>query len=126
MFGDSKVRKKPTERQFHVAVVDFLRLALTPQTVFCHAPGEGRRGWHGQADLRQLGYYTGWPDLGVYHGGHAFFMELKARDGYVPPVQVECHQRLRDAGCPVEIVRTLEEVKHCLKVWGIPAREVRV
>lgn len=115
-------KRRVNERSLHSAIVDWLRLALMPPAIFNHAPGEGKRGWVGQRDLMSMGYKPGWPDLEFIHLGHVFFAEIKALDGKLTPVQIACHDDLRAAGCPVSVVRSLEEMQNFLVSYRLPVR----
>lgn len=108
------------ERQIHVAVVDFLRLALPSDAVLHHSPNEGRRGWTGQRDLKTHGVTTGWPDLEIFWRKKSYFIELKAPKKYPTAEQKECHRRLRDAGFAVLVCRSIADVEMFLQGEGMP------
>ena len=111
-----------SERALQTAVVSFLRVALPEYAVFTHAPGEGRRGWKSQRDLKSSGYRKGWPDIEVLYEGRAYFLELKSAKGRVSPDQLATHAAIRRAGCECFIARSLDEVVWALETWAIPLR----
>lgn len=68
------------------------------------------------------GAVAGIPDFLFIHNGRALFIELKAPDTKVSPVQVETHVRIREAGSDVAICRSVDDVIAALKQWEIPLR----
>jgi hypothetical protein len=112
----------PSEAQLQAQIATYLSVALPPNARFHHSPGEGRRGWKSQADLKSSGFTTGWPDLEIVWQGRVYFLELKSAKGRVSPVQAKCHAGLSAAGAPIGVVRSLDEAVARLKEWGIPLR----
>lgn len=116
-------QKQPiAERELHVAVMQYLTVALPTDALAWHTPNEGKRGHQAQRDFKDLGSLTGMPDLVVAHQGRAYCIELKAANKYPSPVQRIAHQRLRDAGIPVVVAHSLTDVQLALESWKVPLR----
>lgn len=110
------------EDAFHIEVVSFLRMALPDDALVAHSPNGGWRLFSEAARFKKMGVVAGWPDLVVVHGGKAMFLELKAARGRLSDAQRLCHEKLRAAGCPVEVVKTLEQVVAALDAASVPLR----
>lgn len=55
---------------------------------------------------------SGLPDrLVILPGGRIHFVELKSPTGTVAPHQTVVHRRLKELGCPVAILPTVESVR---------------
>jgi hypothetical protein len=55
-------------------------------------------------------YFLAWPTPGPGRGIYAgLYIELKTMKGRVAPLQAQWHQRLKDKGYRVEVVRSLPE-----------------
>ncbi len=117
------------EQQLHVAVVQYLRLALPPGALFHHSPLEGKRGPRAQRDLKASGAQRGWPDLEIVHNERAYVVELKALGRHPTPAQRATLAALEAAGCPAIVWRDVEGVaaflgrymrlRAALKGWGL-------
>lgn len=124
------------ERDLHRLVVDYLlgpysrhhgqrmrQFGALPETaVLNHAPNEGKRGWHSRGMLKTHGVQAGWPDLEILHLGRTVFIELKSERGRLIHSQKAMHAQLRDAGFPVHVARSLEEVQTILELEGFHLR----
>jgi len=90
--------------------------------------------------LARLGLKTGWPDILIVHRG-VFGIELKTEVGRLSKTrisrfgrsgvrlivgQADMHVRLRAAGMPVAVCRSLEDVLAALRGWEIPLRGAAV
>jgi hypothetical protein len=75
--------------------------------------------------LRKSGLKPGMPDIMLFHAGGAFGIELKAGKNVLSPAQREMFSRLRDAGVPVYICRSVEDVVDVLQREKLPTRPVR-
>ncbi|MEI6108392.1 MAG: VRR-NUC domain-containing protein [Opitutae bacterium] len=115
----SAAARQAPELALHVAVSRFLRAALPRDATYTTFPLGGGGLVRGQR-LKAMGTRAGWPDLQVLYAGHAFLIELKSPDGRLSEDQVRTHRRIKDAGCPVVIARTVVDVDAALRIWGIP------
>ena len=110
------------EAELQAAVMKYLDLALPPDAIAHHSPGEGKRTKAAQATLRRSGYKAGWPDVLVIFRGKAFLIELKTPVGRVSMAQRAMHKRLVYAGAEVMVCRNLDEVYAALKEACVPLR----
>ncbi|MBF0562273.1 MAG: VRR-NUC domain-containing protein [Alphaproteobacteria bacterium] len=117
----STAARQAPEMALHVAVSRFLRTALPTDATYTTFPLGGGGLARGQR-LKAMGTRAGWPDLQVLYAGHAFLIELKSEAGRLSDDQLGTHRRIMNAGCPVVVARTLEEVDAALCSWGIPLR----
>lgn len=108
------------ERDLHVAVIQFLSVALPAGAMTHHSPNEGKRGWKAQRDFKDLGSVTGFPDLVIFYAGRVYCLELKAPQKYLSPVQKVAHERLAKAGVPVAVCKSVTDVAMVLSDWGLP------
>lgn len=113
------------ESALQAAVAQYLAVSLPPDAVSFHVPNEGKRGWRAQRDLKSSGALKGMPDIVIAWQGRGYCLELKAPGKYPSPEQREAHRRLRAAGFPVVVARSLPEVEMALQAWSIP-RAARV
>jgi len=108
------VPNRDREGPIHRAVIDFLRLSL-PGAVVHHSANE--IGLQGLDVARQIakakwnGMLPGWPDIEVFHAGRVLLIEVKAPGNGLTPAQAECHERLRDQGFAVHVVRSLDDAR---------------
>jgi hypothetical protein len=114
--------RRHDESDFQATVMKYLNLALPPDAIAHHSPGEGKRTKAAQATLRRSGYQAGWPDVLVIFRGKAFLIELKTPIGRVSMAQRAMHKRLVYAGAEVMICRNLGEVYVALKEACVPLR----
>jgi len=117
----STAARQTPELALHVAVSRFLRAALPTDATYTTFPLGGGGLARGQR-LKAMGTRAGWPDLQVLFAGRAFLIELKSADGRLSEDQVCTHRRIKSAGCPVVVARTLDDVDAALRSWGIPLR----
>jgi hypothetical protein len=116
------------------AVAKFLALGLRGHAIGFHVPNERRGAWE-RIRATAAGALWGMTDYVVFDGGRAICFELKPRgwrrtrliDCTVKLTehelrQIEVHKSLRLAGCPVDILETLEEVIGFLRRHGVPLR----
>lgn len=115
--------KPPSEYDFHRTVIAFLNRAVSAHDVmYFHPANGGYRFATEAARLKLMGVIAGMPDLGLIHQGRCSWLELKARKGRITAAQAYCHQRLQEAGSPVSVCRTLEDVEAALVRAGIPIK----
>ena len=130
------------EDDLHAQVARALDVLLLPPTEWSTFPSGGYElSAAARARLFRLGLKTGWPDVLVLHGGRAHGIELKAREGRLSETRIvrtrsggarivvgqrEMHERLRSAGMPIVVCRSVRSVLDQLHAWGIPTREAKV
>jgi hypothetical protein len=115
--------KPPSEYDFHRSVVHYLNRAVNAHDViYFHPANGGYRFATEAARLKLMGVVAGMPDLGLIHNGRCCWLELKARKGRITAAQAYCHQRLMEAGSPVSVCKTLEDVEAALVRAGIPIK----
>lgn len=113
-------REGPIQR----AVVQYLR-AVLPRALVHHSANEGqqggRRGAIAGAIRRGQGQIAGWPDVTVVlpEPFRPVFFEVKAPGGSVSPVQRALMVQLEALGCRCAVVRSVDEVREALALWGI-------
>ncbi len=109
-------------------IAEYLALVLIPPVWWTTIPAGGGGELRGKI-LKGLGYRAGTPDIMIAHDGRVAFLELKSPKGVLSAAQKETHAALRAAGCPVAVVRSLDEVRFLFgpagKWWAIPTREAR-
>jgi len=116
------IPKPPSEYDFHRSVVGYLSKALDRNAMFFHSPNGGYRYATEAARLKSMGVIAGLPDVGVVYDGRIAWLELKAKRGRISAAQAYCHARLTEAGTPVSVCRSLDDVEAALKAAGIPTR----
>lgn len=124
MTGPRVDRESPIQR----GIVTYLRTVI-PDGIVHHCRNEIRkRGSDIAIELswaKRQGAYKGFPDLLVMvPGGRTVFFEVKAPKGYATPEQRALHEKMRDLGHSVAIVRGIDDVRAALREWQIPVREV--
>jgi hypothetical protein len=113
-------RETPIQR----AIVAYLR-AVMPDALVHHAPGEshlsGKKAMMATVRKKANGMVTGWPDLIVlpYATVGAIFFEVKAEGNYATPSQKAVHAHLERLGYRVAVVRSIDDVRECLRAWGV-------
>lgn len=119
---------KSVETPIQRAIVDYLRTVM-PDAVVHHAKNEiNKRGTAIAIELaksKRNGAVTGFPDLIVlpYANVGAMFFEVKAPGGYPSKPQRAVHAQLEALGYRVAVVRSVDDVRACLRLWGIGHRE---
>jgi hypothetical protein len=117
------VVRRHEEADLQAAVMAYLALALPPNAIAHHSPGEGKRTKRAQWELKRSGYQTGWPDIEIVFRGRIFFIELKRpKGGSLSPAQRECRRRLEYCEAPVMLCRSVPEVEAQLREACIPLR----
>lgn len=110
------------EQDFQITLCQALALTLPKDAVFFAIPNAARRSFVDGKMQRKAGLRKGVPDMVVIHGGKAFFLELKARDGRVSTDQKDMINLLKIAGAKATVVRTVEQALDALREWGVPLR----
>ncbi len=110
------------ERKLHIAIWDWMQLALPPDAVAFHpANGEYRTAKTG-ALLKRMGVVAGVPDFLIFWNGRTLAIEVKAPGGRVLPAQIKMGQRLLRAGVMTTVVYKPEAVESFLRSVGMPLR----
>ncbi len=98
-------------------VAAYLSWALTPPAWFTSIPAGGGGEMRGRI-LKGTGYKAGCPDLMILFDGRAHFIELKSAKGVLSEAQKQIHDELRAAQCPVEVCRSLDDVRALMALDG--------
>ena len=122
VWGRHVAQRRHDEDDLLHVTMQYLKLALPPDAIAHHSPGEGKRSKGAQVALSRSGYCKGWPDIEVIHRGRALFIELKAARGVVSAAQKETHRRLIYAGAEVMLCRSVGEVEQSLRECGVHLR----
>lgn len=118
-------RETPIQR----GIVSYLRKVM-PEAIVHHSPGEshlkGRAAMLATQRKKDDGMVPGFPDIVVfpYANVGAFFFEVKAPKSYASKRQKALHADLEQLGYPVAVVRSIDDVKECLRKWNVGTREV--
>lgn len=128
LYGDAEaidealIAKKPrkprgclTEESEHIKCVNFLR---SKNIYFHHSPNGERRSLHVGAKLKRMGVKPGWPDFEILYPTqlyHGLFVELKALDGHLSPVQREVLKELNDRGYKSVCVHGFDKFKQVVE-----------
>lgn len=115
-----------SEETLHRAVADYLRLTLAPETFVTTFPAGGGGRVRG-ARLKAMGLKAGMPDLMIWWPGsdgwaRCLGIELKSAKGRLSPDQRATHAALREAGCLIEVCRSIDDVQRALRAWSVPTK----
>jgi len=105
-----------------------------PNVVVFSIPNEGQRNVRNASRMKAEGLCPGFPDVGICHvqtiknktftdgsglTGYCpmLFVEFKSLKGKLSPSQKEVHQKLRDSGYKVEVIRSFDEFKNCIEEY---------
>lgn len=117
--------KAQPEQKLHIAVAEYLKLVLLPQTFWTsidHAGGGFTVGRYRKA----RGVKKGLPDIYILNNGWSYHIELKTEGGKLEPEQLACHQWIVMAGGKIAICRSVNDVANTLADWGIRTRDASV
>ena len=112
-----------SEHALHLGVAQLSRLILPQDSVFHHSPNESVATKKWRQKLIAYGMQPGWPDLEFVHDGRLYCVELKWGGNRPTKNQAALHVRLREAGVPVRVCRSQEEVVGFLDDCQIPLRQ---
>ena len=119
---DLKGKRRDREAPIQAEIVDWLRKAL-PGAVVHHCKNEinksGRQFAREQAKAKWMGAVPGFPDLIVIARRGVMFLEVKAPKNYATKTQRALHADLQALGYRVAVVRSIDDVRDCLKLWGV-------
>lgn len=138
----------PKEKQVHESIADYLNAVLIPErsefTSHDASVGLGiylpkntdssltracKNFYNGfvraaQNKFISKGVKKGWPDLLIHwEGGKSLWLEIKRKGKNPEDYQLEVHIRLNKLGVPVEVPRSVEDVRALLVKYNIPNRE---
>ena len=117
-------REGPIQRQ----IVAYLR-AVLPGAIIHHSANEshlsGKRAMLATVRKKSDGMLPGFPDLIVMPDAviGPFFLEVKAGKNDTTDAQKEVHTSLEALGYRVSVVRSVQDVRECLRSWSIPTRQ---
>jgi len=115
------VRRRAPEQALQRAVAELLNFTLGGVAWWTHFPAGGGGEMRGKI-LRGMGLKPGVPDIAIIDSGRCYWLELKSKRGQVTAIQRECHQALGRAGCPVAVIKSVDQVLPQLQAWGIAIR----
>lgn len=69
--------------------------------------------------FKKMGFLPGASDLQVFHGGKAYFLEVKSHSGKQSDRQVLFMDNVVRAGCKYAVVRSVDDVLLVLREWGV-------
>lgn len=116
-----------TENQIQGQIIAYLKAVLTDQHDVTAIPNGCIRTEGGRAGNAVPGLLKGVPDLLIFGQGCGYFMEVKSATGKLSPHQREFSMWCSAGGnMPWALVRSVEDVRTCLSVWGIPTRQHRI
>jgi hypothetical protein len=118
-----KAGHRPAETPIHIAIVDYLRLVLPGALVF-HPANGGKRNVREAVALKRMGVLAGVPDLVIItQEGRLAFLEVKDAKGVMSAPQKAFGSALDAAGVPWAVVRSVDDARRVLSLWGIETRE---
>lgn len=113
----------PPEHELQVAVGDALRVLLPGDAVFTSWDLAGSSSAAEGARKKRRHCLAGWPDMGVAWRSRLVLIELKrSRYGVISARQRDLHGKLEEAGFPVTICTSVEDVLETVSRAGIPLR----
>lgn len=119
----SNKREITSELNLHRSVAEFMGWVVMLPAVWTTFPAgwsEMRKGAAGR--LKGCGLKAGMPDILVFHNSMTIGIELKTRST-VSPEQQEMFNNLYQAGIPVSIARSVDDVERILRTYKIPLRK---
>ncbi len=121
--GDVRVpcRHSRPEEALQIAIVAHWRPKLAADVRLLALNGElpgGKEQARRAGRRKAMGYMRGTPDLGLLHGGRAYFMELKAK-GSLSYEQKNFRTWCRFNGFGYEVVKSVEQAGEWLAAWRL-------
>lgn len=112
-----------SETQIHIAIVNYLALVL-PQALVWHCPNGGARSKREAGEFKRMGVLPGVPDLAILTpDAKLHFLEIKAAKGSLSPAQRAFLAFCKAAGVNHAVVRSVDETRAALALWGVSTRE---
>lgn len=117
------MKPKISELDLHRSVADFLSWTVLPPAVWTTFPAGWTAMKKGAAGrLRGCGLQAGMPDILVFHSSATIGIELKTNTK--PSLaQIDMFNKLRMAGVPVSVCRSVDDVERTLRTYKIPLRK---
>lgn len=113
------------EQPIHIAIADFLRVALPPEWEWQTVDNSKRRKPAEQKAMKRMGNAPGWPDIQIvppHEWGPLLTIEVKAPGKYPSKEQLGRHHKLMDLGHKVGIARSPEDAERFLRAEDVPLR----
>lgn len=97
---------------------------VAPDLIWWHTPNGGARDARVGSVLKRMGALAGVPDLAfLLPDRRVLWVEVKTPTGRLTPEQRALHPRMSDAGHPVLIARSIDDLRAILSDHGIRTRE---
>ena len=127
------MKRQQSEYSIHVAIADYLRMALPEEAMFFHVPNGGTRNIIEATKLKRMGTARGLPDILILWRSpyktaqytartHIIAAEIKAKKGSLSKEQKEMHTLLTKLGCVCTVWRSVEECEEFLTMLMIPLK----
>ncbi len=109
-----------TEYELHLQIIGYLQARLPAGSVIHHSPNEGNHKIQYRVKQKRMGVRPGWPDLELFVSKtwwrpevpwSPIFIEIKTKAGRLSKNQTEVHADLRQAGCHVATVKSVDEAE---------------
>lgn len=114
----AKARRARPEAALQRAICEHLRLVGIHGMIYFSLPNEGKRSPQAGLELKRMGLRPGAADLCVVISGRAHFMELKSAVGKQSNEQAAFAADCAIAGCPYEMVNSIDAALRILTAWG--------
>lgn len=113
-------KRAQPERLIHLAVLDYLRLAL-PGALIHHSPAEvgitGPEIARAIAKAKHMGMVVGYPDLTAFWRGQFWAFECKAEGGRPSDAQTAVGAVIEANGGRWAVVRSVDDVAEAIREW---------
>ena len=122
------------ETPVHIAIVEYLR-AVLPGALIWHTPNGGKRSKREAAELKRMGVLAGVFDIAILTpldgsfypaDGALYFLEVKGKRGVLSDPQMEFGAALDARGIPWMVVRSIDDTRLALSLFGIRTREAEI
>jgi hypothetical protein len=118
-----KAGHRSAETPIHIAIVEYLRMVLPGALVF-HPANGGKRSAREGAEFKRMGVLAGTFDLIIVTAeGRLAFLEVKDALGTLSKPQKAFGASLDAAGVPWAVVRSVDDARRVLSLWGISSRD---
>ncbi len=123
-FSEISVSDRPKRRRdeedLQTTLVEWLRWAAKPGSIWFHVPNQGKRGKATGGRLKAMGLRAGVADLlFVLPDGIAAFMELKTGTGKQSKPQIQFERDCFEARVPYVVVTNFDTAVEILTAWGV-------
>ena len=110
------------ETPIHISIVEYLRTVI-PGALIWHTPNGGKRPKREAAELKRMGVMPGVFDISIVFGRRIYFLEVKTPKGRMSDTQEAFGVELDAQGISWGIVRSVDDARRALSLWGISTRE---